>query len=57
MTAEAVIACVVKLRTVETVKLPRDVRLPALAEITISSVPEERVKLPGPLSVLKKVMG
>lgn len=53
----AVTACAVKLRTVEIVKAPREVELPALPENVISAVPEERIKFPGPSRVLKNVIG
>jgi hypothetical protein len=53
----AVIASVVRFRTVAMVKLPRGVTLPAFAKNVISAVPEERTKFPGPSSVLKKVIG
>lgn len=57
---EAVTACVVKLPTVEMVKLPREWILPTAPAIVISFVPEERVRLPdkfpGPSIVLANVI-
>jgi len=54
---EAVTAWAVTLRAVEISKLPRGVKDPVFPAITMSPVPVESVRLPGPLSVLKKVMG
>ena len=47
----------VKFPTFDTIKVPRGVKLPAFPVTKILPVPDARVRLPGPSSVLKKVIG